>query len=267
VWKNDLSGIYKIATGPMEHYIFSIAALDDGRLVTGGVFGGIYVWKEDLSGIEKTLQAPMMGVAGWTNAFAVLPGGRIMSGTTAGYGGTGYFQVWNVASGTSATLMTFQDNNGDSLQNVAVVHMPDGYIVAGTNDGKIHVWEDEAPYAKLKTLDAHTAEVSSLAAMSDGRLVSGAWDGTIKIWKKDTFELEKSLTGGTQIDSIAIMPDKRIISGSWDDVTNAGTIQVWKADLTGLEANFNSTKLHNLQAWGNKWIADNSGVISVFEID
>ena len=78
----------------------------------------------------------------------------------------------------------------------------------------------------LKTLEGHTATVTSVTYSPDGtRIVSGSWDWTIKIWNANTGECLKTLKDLESVSSVAYSPDgTKIISGS-----DYKTIKIWQA--------------------------------------
>jgi F-box and WD-40 domain protein 1/11 len=58
----------------------------------------------------------------------------------------------------------------------------DGWIVSGSNDCKIKVWDAQTG-ACLRTLVGHTALVRALAFdPASRRLVSAGYDRTVKVW-------------------------------------------------------------------------------------
>jgi WD40 repeat protein len=59
----------------------------------------------------------------------------------------------------------------------------DTVVASGHHDGRIRFWDVKSGNA-LKSYNAHTEVVSSLASDAQGRyLVSGSWDHRIKLWK------------------------------------------------------------------------------------
>ncbi|MEL7511414.1 MAG: pentapeptide repeat-containing protein [Cyanobacteria bacterium J06554_3] len=116
---------------------------------------------------------------------------------------TGASQVWSVATHTS--------EEGTS------------WVIGGGDQGQIEIW-DGATGDTLRTIDAHTTGIKTLAVSSSGQwLVSGSRDG-LKVWNPQTGELIHSLdAAASTIETVAISPDERSFLSSNQD----GTITAW----------------------------------------
>jgi FOG: WD40 repeat len=76
---------------------------------------------------------------------------------------------------------------------------PDGEFLVSTGaDALINYWETQS-WKKVKTLKAHSHNVTGVAFSADGRLMaSTSWDKSVKLWRfKDGAEI-KTMTGHTQ---------------------------------------------------------------------
>ena len=109
-------------------------------------------------------------------------------------------------------------------------YSPNGcYIVTGSTDTTVRIWDAETGAVVGKPLEGHTSKVNSVAYSPDGcHIISGSWDNTIRIWDTETgAAVGKPLEGHTSwVNSVAYSPDGRhIISGSWDE-----TIRIWDAE-------------------------------------
>jgi len=109
-------------------------------------------------------------------------------------------------------------------------YSPNGcYIVTGSLDTTIRIWDAETGDAVGKPLEGHTDSVESVAYSPDGRhIISGSGDNTIRIWNAETGSaVGKPLEGHIdRVASVAYSPDgRRIISGS-----GANTIRIWNAE-------------------------------------
>ncbi|KIM74897.1 hypothetical protein PILCRDRAFT_79623, partial [Piloderma croceum F 1598] len=111
----------------------------------------------------------------------------------------------------------------------SVTFSPDGkWIVSGSWDKSIRVWDAETGEMVSGPFEGHTDEVLSVAFSPDGkRIVSGSKDKSICVWDAETGEMVsgpfKGHTYGVQ--SVAFSPDgKWIVSGSRDK-----SIRVWDA--------------------------------------
>jgi WD40 repeat protein len=109
----------------------------------------------------------------------------------------------------------------------SISYSPNGcYIITGSLDKTIRIWDGETGSAVGKPLEGHTHSVWSVAYSPDGRrIISGSRDKTIRIWDGETGSaVGKPLEGHTDpVWSVAYSPDgRRIISGSHDT-----TIRIW----------------------------------------
>ena len=90
------------------------------------------------------------------------------------------------------SLTTFESSDGKT------------YIISGSYDQTIKIWDVENDYALIKTLTDHTNWVLSLTTFksSDGKtfIVSGSNDKTIRIWGfENGFAMIKTLTDHTHM--------------------------------------------------------------------
>jgi len=69
----------------------------------------------------------------------------------------------------------------------SVAYSPDGrYIVSGSSDNTIRIWDAKTGASVGDLLKGHTAWVRSVIYSSDGRgIISGSDDGTIRIWDSE----------------------------------------------------------------------------------
>src|SRR5258708_1960751 len=109
-------------------------------------------------------------------------------------------------------------------------YSPNGYyIVSGSLDKTIRIWDAESRCAVGKPLEGHTCSVRSVVYSPDGRrIVSGSADRTIRMWDAETGSaVGKPLKGHTRsVRSIAYSPDgHHIISGSVDNKTRIWNVE------------------------------------------
>ncbi|KAG8752022.1 POC1 centriolar protein A [Serendipita sp. 396] len=119
---------------------------------------------------------------------------------------------------------------GHTSYVISVVFSPDGrWIVSGSWDKTIRLWDAETGQSLGEPLRGHTRAVTSVGFSPDGRrIVSGSWDETICLWDAETGQsLGEPLRGHTQaVTSVGFSPDgRRIVSGSEDM-----TIRLWDAE-------------------------------------
>jgi WD40 repeat protein len=107
----------------------------------------------------------------------------------------------------------------------AVAVTPDGgYIVSGSRDATLRVWDLVTGETK-RTLLGHTGPITAVAVAPDGDyVISSSYDRTLRVWDLATGQLKSTLCGHIdRISALAVTPDARhIISGSHDR-----TLRVW----------------------------------------
>ncbi len=128
--------------------VMAMAALPDGRLVSGGTDRWIYIWDPDY--------VPPI--------YVVSPGS------------------WEPprSEDTSNEPIFLGTHDGPVL---AVAVLVDGRIVSGGADHRIRVWNPTQPHASPTELGSHEGEVRAIAVLPDGRIVSGGADRRVRVWK------------------------------------------------------------------------------------
>ena len=128
--------------------VTTVAALPDGRVVSGGWDGRVWVWDP---ATPEAAQLELGSHDGWVQAVAVLPDGRVVSG-----GDDGRVRVWDPATPEAAQFRLSGDDDDDSLVAVqAVAVLPDGRVVSGGDDGRVRVWDPDTPGAAPLGLGDH----------------------------------------------------------------------------------------------------------------
>ena len=121
--------------------------------------------------------------------------------------------------------------NGHAGWVNAVALTPDGNVVAGTDDGRVWIWNPGATVAEVITLGYHDGPVRALVVDKHGRVVSGGHDHRIRLW-------DPLLVGADPVElghhdgavrALAIDEGGRVISGGDD-----ARVLVW--DEHALEA-------------------------------
>ena len=128
-------------------------------------------------------------------------------------------QLLNIETG-KAILKSFE-GPGHTDFIICLSFSPDGkYLVSGSKDCTIRLWDIETGKAALKPIEGHRGYVQSLAFSPDGKyIVSGLSDGTVQLWNAKNGEAaSKSLKGHTnRVVSASFSPDgKYIVTGSHD---------------------------------------------------
>jgi WD40 repeat protein len=159
----------------------------------------------------------------WVMALAVLPDGRLASGS---YESKEFsfskrksvnIRIWDPATGNC--LGVFKGYQGVV---VSLAVLPDGRLASGCKAHRI-VLRDLASGCWSAIYEAHLDDVVALAVFPDGRLASGSRDKTIRLWDPafgSCFAVLEGHEGG--VEALAVLPDGRLASGSSDK-----TIRLW----------------------------------------
>ncbi|KAF7366491.1 WD-REPEATS-REGION domain-containing protein [Mycena sanguinolenta] len=135
--------------------------------------------------------------------------------------GIGQMDVW------PATTLVLERHTGPVI---SVAFSPNGkWIVSGTEDGTVCVWDAENGEMVTGPINGHTNRVNSVAFSPDSKqIVSSSNDNTVHIWDAESGEVVVGpFRGHTDwVNSVAFSPNgKQIVSGSHDN-----TICVWNAE-------------------------------------
>ncbi len=151
---------------------------------------------------------------GSPNALAVLPEGRVVSGSS-----DGTLRVWDVEGGQ--TLQTLQGHSG-GVSAVAV--LDSRRMVSGSDDGTLRVWDVKRGQT-LQTLEGHSSAVFAVAVLDSRRVVSASSGRTLRVWDVESGQTLQILEGHPWITAVAVLNGRRVISGSSD-----GMLRVWDVE-------------------------------------
>jgi len=122
--------------------------------------------------------------------------------------------------------------NGHAGWVNAVALTPDGNVVAGTDDGRVWIWNPGATVAEVITLGYHDGPVRALVVDKHGRVVSGGHDHRIRVWDPllmgaDPVELGQH---DGAVRALAIDEHGQVISGGDD-----ARVLLWDEHALGAE--------------------------------
>ena len=117
------------------------------------------------------------------------------------HAGDNTIRLWNITTGERLLVLS------ESIPYVAIFSPDGSRLLAGSQSGKISMW-NAATGKSVRTWEAHTGTVSSIAFSPDGRhIFSSSNDTTSKVWDSDTGQLLATLLGSRDDEWLAITPD------------------------------------------------------------
>jgi WD40 repeat protein len=159
------------------------------------------------------------GHTGEVNALAVLPDGRLASGSN-----DKTIRLWDLKTAAETARFT---GHTDGVS--ALVMLPDDQLASGSGDRTVRLWDPKTG-AETARLVGHMGRVNALAVLPDGQLASGSYDDTVRLWDPkigaETALLEGLWPGVT---ALAVLPDGQLAWGLYN-----GTIELWDPK-TGFE--------------------------------
>jgi WD40 repeat protein len=202
----------------------TVAALADGRVVTGGQHGRVLVWDSAAPGAGPAELGRHDGAIG---AVAALSDGRVVSG-----GHDGRVLVWDPAApGAGLAELGRHHRLGRHHGGVqAVAVLADGRAVTGGGDDPVLVWDPAEPDANPAELGRDHYGVQAVAALAHGRVVTGGRDGRVLVWNPaepgaDPVELGRH---DDAVLAVATLDDGRVVTGGVDQ-----RVLLWDTAATG----------------------------------
>jgi WD40 repeat protein len=77
-----------------------------------------------------------------------------------------------------------------------------GYLISGSRDMLVKVWNIDKDFELEQTLAKHTDYVQSVVKLKDDRIASSSWDKTIIIWDLKTFTADQQIYHGAVIQDL-----------------------------------------------------------------
>ena len=196
-------------------YVLAVAALPDGRVISGAADGTLRVWDPTTGRLALTLAGHAEAIRG----LAVTPDGRYA--VSASFDTT--LKVWDLE-----TEQWVRDLAGHAQAVRAVAVTPDGQrAVSGSEDGTLIVWDVHSGDV-VHRLAAHRRAVWDVAVTPDGRwATSVADDGQLVVWDLAAGEAVRALQVAKRgLRAVAVVPGShQAIVGARD-----GSLTVWDLD-------------------------------------
>jgi WD40 repeat protein len=223
-------GALKGHQGSVNAVAFIPATPDSKLLVSAGDDRTIRIW--DVSALRQ--QSLLPGHTWPVKALAVSPDGTHLASGGGGFDKNGRNMpgeiiLWNVVTGKERSRLNGQEGIVFALQFCS-----DRYLISGSNDDTVRVWDAEN-YGQEAKLTGHKGYVSSLA-FNQGTpldlLASGGNDGVVKLWSIAAMELRSSLSIGSPVTGVAFQRSLTLAVGDAD-----GRLELWNAadgELLGL---------------------------------
>ncbi len=148
-----------------DGYVWSVLALQDGRLATASRDCTVRLWRG--AGTRWSEEAVLRGHEASVVALAEDAQGRLWSGS----------RDRRVLRWESGTALEVGRHEGAVLW---LARLADGRMASGGADGLIRLWTSEGRPGGV--LQGHAGWVWALAPLPDGRLASASEDGTLRVW-------------------------------------------------------------------------------------
>jgi WD40 repeat protein len=156
-------------------------------------------------------------------ALAVLPNGRVVSGSS-----DGTLRVWDVESGQ--TLQRLESHAYGLYEVRAVAVLDSRRVVSGSDERSLRVWDVESGQT-LQVLEGHSGGVYAVAVLDSRRVVSGSLEGTLRVLDVASSQTLRTLEGHSdRVRAVAVLDGRRVVSGSDDE-----TLRVWDVESGEVE--------------------------------
>jgi len=136
-----------------------------------------------------------------------------------------YIKIWNIEK----NMCIQQLYEHRDLIRVLTTLPQNGYLISGSRDKTIKIWDLEANKNNsgnnnaLCTLEGHTGGIRALLGLSNNKLISASKDKSIKIWDLRTGQCSQTLKGHQKtVATLGCLEDGSLYSGSSDK-----TAKIW----------------------------------------
>lgn len=197
-----------------ENWVRTVTFSPDGQSIASGSSDAtIRIWSANDGKCLNTL----LGHENHVLSIAFNPNGDLIA--SAGLDQT--MKIFDARDGKIQKTFRGYTNN---IFSIAI--SSDGHTLISGCEKQINMWNLEKQL-HIKTFDAHSDQVMSVAFRPDGKMIASAsYDRTVKIWDVDSFKCLYTFEGHTKkVYSVAFSPDGKVLaSGGGDSVVKLWNI-------------------------------------------
>lgn len=148
-----------------------------------------------------------------------------VSSENFGLYGKGTLHILRNIPGYSRLELIKSYNTSNALFDVCWIPQSsfDQILITACGDGKVQLWDLNNPYDQpIKSLAAHTKEVTSIDCRNSKNVLSASWDGTIKTW-----DLTQGINLVTFEGHHDLVHEVRLSESYFASVCGNGTLGFW----------------------------------------
>ncbi|MBW8809390.1 MAG: 2OG-Fe(II) oxygenase [Lysobacter sp.] len=168
-----------------DGYVWSLARLRDGRIVSSGRDAAIRVWSP-----EGALQARLLG-----HRQSVLGVCEVGRDRLASVSRDRSLRWWDLRRGECVGEVAAHD-----AAVLSLLRLDDGRLASGGADARIALWSRDGEH--VGDLRGHRGWVWSLCGLDAGRLVSASEDGELRLWDARSQDCVGVWSGGAPLRSV-----------------------------------------------------------------
>jgi WD40 repeat protein len=195
--------------------VSNLVILDDTLLISGSYDLSIRKWN-----LTSFSQINIITAVSWINSLVILPTNKNLIAA--------FTNIISIRESNQLDLIIEWTGHSKTI-NVLAIQPNTNYIISGSEDQTVKVWQSESPYQLIQTLTGHTDHVGSLVILPNGGIVSGGGnkDQSVIIWNvTQTSELNvnfiNSLEQTGPVTALASFKQIYLLVGSTD-----ASISIW----------------------------------------